>query len=236
MEALAEARLIHRDLALRNVLVFRYRPSVSLHLPVGVDLSILRSRTLSVDFASRPVSLAFWQHATVLPSVCRFCSYSIAYALPSVMMRRMIYSGCVHMCLYRYVATDYTRTSVKVSDFGLTVNAYTATAHYQADGPKPIRYRSPEALRRGRYSEQSDVWAFGVLTWELLTGGDTPFFDILEENLIRHIVGGGKLPTPMTPDTDTMWAAVQACFGRSPKDRPSFAQLGVTLGQVAVPH
>jgi serine/threonine protein kinase len=138
-------------------------------------------------------------------------------------------------CGGRYVAADYTQTQIKISDFGLTVNAYTATAQYLADGPKPIRYLAPEALRKNRYSEKSDVWAFGVAAWELLTDGDVPFYDI-ETDVVRHIAGGGKLATPTTADTDTMWAAVQPCFALSPRDRPTFAQLGVSLGQVVVRH
>jgi serine/threonine protein kinase len=118
-----------------------------------------------------------------------------------------------------------------VSDFGLTVNAYTATYKYVSGGPKPIRYLAPEALRRGRYSEKSDVWAFGVTVWELLSGGDIPFFDITDDDqVVRHVVGGGVLPPPESPAALPLWAAVRPCFAQQPKDRPTFAQLAVTLG------
>jgi hypothetical protein len=121
-----------------------------------------------------------------------------------------------------------------VSDFGLTVNAYTATYKYVKDGPKPIRYLSPEALRRGRYSEKSDVWAFGVTVWELLSGGDIPFFDITDDDeVVRHVVAGGVLPPPESPAALPLWTAVKPCFAQLPKDRPTFAQLAVTLGSVA---
>jgi hypothetical protein len=120
-----------------------------------------------------------------------------------------------------------------VSDFGLTVNAYTATHKYVRDGPKPIRYLSPEALHKNRYSEKSDVWALGVTVWELLTGGAIPFFDISDDDaVIRHVVAGGMLPPPENPAALPLWAAVRPCFARLPKDRPTFAQLGVTLGGV----
>jgi serine/threonine protein kinase len=95
-----------------------------------------------------------------------------------------------------------------VSDFGLTVNAYTATHKYVTDGPKPIRYLAPEALRKGRYSEKSDVWAFGVTVWEVLSGGDIPFFDITDDDaVVRHVVEGGVLPPPESPTALPLWAA-----------------------------
>ena len=121
-----------------------------------------------------------------------------------------------------------------MSDFGLTVNAYTATHKYVRDGPKPIRYLSPEALRRGRYSEKSDVWAFGVTVWELLSGGDIPFFRITDDDaVVDHVVGGGVLPPPESPAALPLWVAVKPCFAQLPKDRPTFAQLAATLGSVA---
>ena len=63
---------------------------------------------------------------------------------------------------------DVTATSVKVSDFGLTVNSHTATHVCVQGGPLPTRYLSPESLQRGRHSEKTDVWAFGVMCWELI--------------------------------------------------------------------
>ena len=47
----------------------------------------------------------------------------------------------------------------------------------------PFRWMPPEALRRRRFSEKSDVWAFAVTGWELLTGGDVPYalIDTTEE-------------------------------------------------------
>ena len=136
MEALVDQKLIHRDLALRNVLVF------------ALDLA------------------------------------------------------------------DAAATSVKVADFGLTVNSYTAGYNYVQGGPKPIRWLAPESLRRGKYSEKSDVWSYAVLAWELLSNGEIPYFGIpSDEGVIQHVIAGNQLARPTEqPCPDPLWSIVTSCW------------------------
>lgn len=156
-------------------------------------------------------------------------------------MEALAAAGLIHrdlalrnVLVFGYDARDVSLTSVKVSDFGLTVNAYTATAKYVQGGPKPIRYMAPEALEKGRYSEKSDVWSFGVAGWELLTRGSIPYFAINDDDaVIAHVVGGGLLPIPSADKPVAMlWETLKVCFVKKPTERPTFAQLGVTLGQM----
>ena len=142
-----------------------------------------------------------------------------------------------NVLLFAYDPQDVTATSVKVSDFGLSVNAYAETAKYMEEGPKPIRWLSSEALQRGRYSEKSDVWAFGVTIWELLSNGTKPYFSISSDDaVIAYVVQGGSLGRPPgAPSTvDHLWDSVLACFAPLPANRPKFEQLGVKLGQLMV--
>lgn len=40
----------------------------------------------------------------------------------------------------------------------------------------PVRWMSPEAVKYGRYTTESDVWAYGVVLWEIFTYGRQPYY------------------------------------------------------------
>ena len=138
--------------------------------------------------------------------------------------------------VFAYDALDVTKTSVKWSDFGMTVNAYTAKVKYVSGGPKPIRWLAPESLEKERYSEKSDVWSFAIAAWELLTNGIKPYHDISDDDaVIKFVLGGGRLPAPRDENMAKLWKGFgPQCFAALSKDRPSFAQLAVLLGQLHV--
>uniref|UniRef100_A0A672V5W4 Protein kinase domain-containing protein n=1 Tax=Strigops habroptila TaxID=2489341 RepID=A0A672V5W4_STRHB len=65
--------------------------------------------------------------------------------------------------------------TVKVSDFGMT--RYVLDDQYISSlGTKfPVKWSAPEVIHYTKFSSKTDVWAFGILMWEVFTLGKQPY-------------------------------------------------------------
>ena len=59
-----------------------------------------------------------------------------------------------------------------------------------------IKWTSPEAIKHKIFTHASDVWSFGVVCWEVMTYGDRPFWDMPNDEVIKSISMGLRLPCP----------------------------------------
>ena len=59
--------------------------------------------------------------------------------------------------------------SIKIADFGFAIKVqdYRKNSNYNVGSPL---YMPPEALIHNKYSFKSDIWAIGVIFYEMLTG------------------------------------------------------------------
>ncbi|XP_035699665.1 tyrosine-protein kinase receptor Tie-1-like [Branchiostoma floridae] len=88
----------------------------------------------------------------------------------------------------------------KVADFGLS----RGEGIYEQTSKKAVPFRSTalEALSRRIYTTQSDVWSFGILLWEIVTLGGTPYSGMNSRTLLRSLREGYRLPKPRNCDED----------------------------------
>ena len=116
-------------------------------------------------------------------------------------------------------------TSVKVSDFGLSRHV-PDSYYYGGSHGVPVRWMPPEALTRRRFSDKSDVWAFGVTLWEVFMLGVTPFFLMPNDgDVIEAVTGGQRLLKPANCPTAVFEKLMRPCWQALPKDRPAFSSL-----------
>ncbi|XP_067896200.1 cytoplasmic tyrosine-protein kinase BMX-like [Heterodontus francisci] len=116
------------------------------------------------------------------------------------------------------------RLIVKVSDFGMA--RYVLDDQYTSStGTKfPLKWSSPEILSYSKFSSKSDVWAFGVLMWEVFTLGKMPYERFNSTELVQKILSGYRLYRPQMASEES-YHIMSSCWHEQPEDRPTFKQL-----------
>uniref|UniRef100_A0A3Q3KPM6 Tyrosine-protein kinase n=1 Tax=Monopterus albus TaxID=43700 RepID=A0A3Q3KPM6_MONAL len=112
---------------------------------------------------------------------------------------------------------------VKVADFGLSrlMTGDTYTAH--AGAKFPIKWTAPESLAYNKFSIKSDVWAFGVLLWEIATYGMSPYPGIDLSQVYELLEKDYRMDRP-EGCPEKVYELMRACWRWNPSERPSFAE------------
>ncbi|NXT84194.1 BMX kinase, partial [Zapornia atra] len=114
--------------------------------------------------------------------------------------------------------------TVKVSDFGMT--RYVLDDLYISSlGTKfPVKWSAPEVFHYTKFSSKSDVWAFGILMWEVFTLGKQPYELYDNMQVIEKVSQGYRLYRPQLV-SDIIYQIMYNCWHELPEKRPAFYQL-----------
>ncbi|XP_053386447.1 BDNF/NT-3 growth factors receptor-like isoform X4 [Mercenaria mercenaria] len=114
---------------------------------------------------------------------------------------------------------------VKISDFGMSRDIYTCD-YYRIGGSRmlPVRWMSPEAVKWGRFTTDSDIWAFGVVLWEIFSYGRQPYYGHTNEEVIKFLDEGILLQRPEECPSIVYHVMLQ-CWKLDPKERLAFHRI-----------
>lgn len=115
--------------------------------------------------------------------------------------------------------------TVCVADFGLSKKIYSGDYYRQGCASKlPVKWLALESLADNVYTVYSDVWAFGITLWEIVTLGQTPYAGIENSEIYSYLIAGNRLKQP--PDClDEVYEMMCQCWITEPKRRPCFTDL-----------
>ncbi|XP_055931823.1 tyrosine-protein kinase transmembrane receptor Ror2-like isoform X1 [Argiope bruennichi] len=151
---------------------------------------------------------------------------------------RQIAAGMTYLSERKFVHRDLATRNclvsedmvVKISDFGLSQKIYTANYYKGNDHDAiPIRWMPLESILYNKFTVESDVWAYGVVLWEIFSFALQPYYGLTHEEVVKYIKEGNVLQCPDNTPIP-VYQLMKACWNRKHSNRPSFKTIYKTLG------
>ncbi|KAM7384555.1 hypothetical protein PAMA_011761 [Pampus argenteus] len=146
-------------------------------------------------------------------------------------MKYLTEMGFVHKRLAAHKVLVNSNLGCKVSGFRPLqedkIEAIYTTLH---GGKSVVLWTAPEAIQYHRFSSASDVWSFGIVMWEVMSYGERPYWDMGNQDVIKAIEDGFRLPAPVNCPPH-LHQLMLDCWQKERTERPSFSQIHSALSK-----
>ena len=161
---------------------------------------------------------------------------------PSVLlyMSMQISSGMMYLATLKFIHRDLATRNclvgnnheVKIADFGMSRSLY-SSYYYRIRGRAmlPIRWMANDCFY-GRFSEKTDVWAFGVTMWEVFTFGmKQPYDEMSDQEVIDDAIKGADRQLLERPKDcpSKVYEVMLRCWEDDPDKRAKFEEVHTAL-------
>jgi serine/threonine protein kinase len=202
---------------------------------------LLANRAHSRSRSDPPACLECDSSEAVTPQVMLGMAATLSSAMAFLEQRSIIHRDVAA----RNVLVGDTATAVKLADLGAARSVHRSLetsyngVYIAHTDHNPARWMPLEALREAKFSHKSDVFAFGVLLWEILSLGSTPWGAFEVKDFSAALDRGDRLAFPSTLEEELnaaesgaakkIYSIADRCWRANPAKRPTFDQLEAEL-------
>ncbi|KAK9930786.1 hypothetical protein M0R45_018097 [Rubus argutus] len=130
--------------------------------------------------------------------------------------------GLIHRDLKSDNLLIFSDKSIKIADFGV------ARIEVQTEGMTPetgtYRWMAPEMIQHRPYTQKVDVYSFGIVLWELITGM-LPFQNMTAVQAAFAVVNKGVRPIIPGDCLPVLGEIMTRCWDANPDARPPFTEV-----------
>lgn len=144
-------------------------------------------------------------------------------------MKYLTEMSYIHKCLAAHKVLVNSNLVCKISGFRQFQDdkldtVFTTMMRNSNGGKSTVLWTAPEAIQYHRYSTASDVWSFGIVMWEVMSYGERPYWDMSNQDVIKAIEDGFRLPAPMNCPPP-LHQLMLDCWQKDRNDRPKFTHI-----------
>lgn len=109
--------------------------------------------------------------------------------------------------------------TVKVADFGLSRRVIDGVYDCKDEDMKmPLKWMAPESVLDQCFTMQTDMWMYGVCSWEIFSTGLKPFLAVKNAHYLRELKKGTRLKQPKGCPV-AIYKKLRQCWEYDPKKR-----------------